>query len=1123
MQPSETIPVTKLSRPVISGRVLHRPRLAAVLRRALAHRLLLICAGAGSGKTTLLVGLDDLNCPIVWYGLGRSDRDLPVFLSNLVAGIGKHLTGFGHAWRLEMAKVQRPGKDLDLVLGLLVNELLEFADGPIIIALDDFHVVEQSKAVNCVVDYLLAYAPANVHLAITSRNYPHLLSLPNLKTNGSLLAVDEADLRFSSDEVEGLFASIFDLSLDPSLVTALLQQTEGWAIGLQLVGKSLGPNTTTAELQSALADSSRTLFGYFAREVLNKQPARIQNFLLESSILTRLTPRTCDAIFGISDAEKILSGLEKDGTFVLRLGEEAYRYHHLFQEFLKRQLGQDVTRERALHRRAAKFFESRADEEQAVRHLLCAGDTAKAAALISRLSEKLFRTGRFDSLSELVNELPLDVSSDFPDLLIWAGKALEMQGRCHEALNRYEKAESLYKETADHAGLSRVLRCKALILQRPKCEAGIAEGLHRRALGYLGEADRQERAAVLAGLAFDMTCSGKMSTAMGFFQKAIQLYREEADEAGEMRTLINPGSYIFLAQGDFDEALRLLQTAETLATKLGEERYLGECIYGRALTHCFSGRSAGAVASARITAEQARRIGDRDLECRGFLIWGGAADGIGHSKDSEAAVRLHSAYEIAEEIGSQRITALSLTLLANHRRRQGNWPEAEELARRAILMMEHSTDRWITAFIRKNLGMIQCRLNVVTALSTLREVNQVFADCGDKYGLAHTHFWLAFIYQTLGQSDDERHHLLACLDLAGANGYHWIFADEPQVASPLLVDALSWKLSTESVHAILYRMGERGMAVIQTILASPSLEDRMEAIAGLRQMKGMDAAICLRKLAAEGDGPVGRAAAKALEGILCGPGEPLHLQMLGQLSVRRGRYLIDASAWRRKKSKVLLAYLALQRRKAVHRDELMQKLWPQSDWQTALNHLSVTVHDLRLVLEPEREDASQSRYLICKDGHYQLVLGPEGTIDAEMFERILESAFPKECVNDGISRIEEAVGIYRGDLLRDLPQEEWYLDERHRLKQLYLSGLERLGRLYELKGDLDSAVATYHSVLSIDNCREEIHRALIKIYSNTDRNKCAIDQYRACVKALQKELGLIPEAATRLAYQAALA
>lgn len=170
------IPVlaTKLSLPVTSARVLLRPRLAATLQSVLNYRLLLVCAGPGDGKTTLLIKLPDVGYPVVWYSLGRMDRDLPVFLSHVIAGIARHYDGFAQTWWGRIEKSRRLEKELDVILGALVNELVEKTEEHIVFVLDDYHVVEQSRAVNYVVDYLLSYLPADVHLAIASRTEPFI-------------------------------------------------------------------------------------------------------------------------------------------------------------------------------------------------------------------------------------------------------------------------------------------------------------------------------------------------------------------------------------------------------------------------------------------------------------------------------------------------------------------------------------------------------------------------------------------------------------------------------------------------------------------------------------------------------------------------------------------------------------------------------------------------------------------------------------------------------------------------------------------------------------------------------------------------------------------------------------
>ncbi|MCL5961538.1 MAG: HEAT repeat domain-containing protein [Chloroflexi bacterium] len=1115
------IPVvaTKLSLPVTSARVLLRPRLAATLQSVRNYRLSLVCAGPGNGKTTLLVKLPDVGYPVVWYSLGRMDRDLPVFLSHLIAGIARHYDGFGQTW---WESSQRLEKEVDVILSSLVNELVEKAKEHIFIVLDDYHVVEQSRAVNYVVDYLLSYLPANVHLAIASRTYPYFPCLARLQASGQVLNVREEDLRFTEEEVAELFMHAFDRHLDSASLAAILDHTESWAIGLQLIGQLLRGSAPKTGLDAVFAASKDTMLSYFAEEVLKKLPLAIQALLVDSSIFSRLNARVCDAVLGRSDTAKILSNLERKGMLLLRLDDEGYRFHHLFQAFLQEQLSLDATRKRTLHQRAAAFFEDGGHDEQAITHCLHAEDYAKAATLISKVSERLFSTRRFDSLSYFINELPREVTGMFPDLLIWAGKVSEAQGKFDEALRRYDTAECLYQGSGNSLGLSRTLSSKGDVLLWAQAEPGEAENLHRRALDYLGDASRLERAAILVGLANDAICAGNSAAALEFYHSALHIYVEEADEMGEMRTLINPGAIVRFTRGEFAEALGLLERAEQLAIKLDAKQDLGECYYSRAASLLFLGDYAGACAVAKKALELAYDLDNKDLEARAFLITGNALDGIDPNNDPIIEQRFRQGYDIAEQHGNRRVSVLTLVGMANHYRRKGDLLESERLARRALQTMGEATDQWLRAFVLRHLGMVEAARNLPSALQTLTESWLAFAKCEDQFNLTCTHWWLAAVHEARGEIDDERYHLQKCLELASASNYVAPFVTEPQMSSHLLRDALSWKLSITFVRVLLMKMGSVGVQVILSLLSHHDIDVRLEAINCLMAMGGVRAAMHLRELAREKDERVRSAAVDALRKIEQDPAEALRINLFGQVTVMRGETLIDASAWKRKKAKALLAYLGLQKAGWVHRDVLIDKLWPEADWQSALNQLNVAVHDLRQVLEPEREELAQSRYVLYRDSRYRLSPGQGGSVDVELFELGLQAASLETDTDRAITKLEEATQLYKGELMHDLPQEEWSQIDRDRLAEQYLSALERLADLYERKRDFDAALACYKRILSLDTCREEIHRALINLYAKTGSRRDAIKQYRLCETALHEELGVRPEQATRLAYEKAL-
>ncbi|MCL5960472.1 MAG: bacterial transcriptional activator domain-containing protein, partial [Chloroflexi bacterium] len=101
-----------------------------------------------------------------------------------------------------------------------------------------------------------------------------------------------------------------------------------------------------------------------------------------------------------------------------------------------------------------------------------------------------------------------------------------------------------------------------------------------------------------------------------------------------------------------------------------------------------------------------------------------------------------------------------------------------------------------------------------------------------------------------------------------------------------------------------------------------------------------------------------------------------------------------------------------------------------------------------------------------------------GAVDVELFERGVQAASLEPDIDKAIAKFEEAAQLYRGELMHDLPDEEWCWTERQRLPELYLSGLGRLASLYEQKDNYDSALVCYKQILTLDECREEIHRAV---------------------------------------------
>ena len=208
---------------------------------------------------------------------------------------------------------------------------------PLILILDDFHELRAAR-VSEQLDRLLRHPPEQLALVIASRADPRL-SLHRLRLEGSVAEIRSADLAFTAEEAESMFAAV-GVGLTATQVRALQSRTEGWAAGLRLAALSLGPGDDADGLIATFSGDERSVADYLVEEVLQRQPDAIRDFMLQTSVVDLLTPELADALTGHSDGARILEMLERSNAFVSRLGVNGawYRYHVMFRELLRSQL-----------------------------------------------------------------------------------------------------------------------------------------------------------------------------------------------------------------------------------------------------------------------------------------------------------------------------------------------------------------------------------------------------------------------------------------------------------------------------------------------------------------------------------------------------------------------------------------------------------------------------------------------------------------------------------------------------------------------------------------------------------------------------------------------------------------
>jgi DNA-binding SARP family transcriptional activator len=244
----------------------------------------------------------------------------------------------------------------------------------------------------------------------------------------------------------------------------------------------------------------------------------------------------------------------------------------------------------------------------------------------------------------------------------------------------------------------------------------------------------------------------------------------------------------------------------------------------------------------------------------------------------------------------------------------------------------------------------------------------------------------------------------------------------------------------------------------------------------------------------------------------------LHVALLGGFRVERLGVARPVSGWQRRTAKTLTKLLATYPSHALHREQILEILWPEVDLESALNSFGKALYAARRAFEPELLPRQSSAYLHLTDS--MLALNTDRVvIDADDFQRLAESALGR----GDVAAYESALAAYGGELLPEDRYEDWCAERRDFLVGLELRLLLELAEALEKRGGYSASADRLREVLQRDPTREDVHRRLMVLYAETGARDQAVRQFHACRDVLLRELGLMPEKATVALYQDILA
>ena len=1060
-KPAMPLIVTKIRLPRRRHDLLPRRRLVNFIHSHLERKLILISAPAGYGKTSLLTDFaHDTDLPVCWYTLDEFDRDPHVFLEHLIAAIAQRFPAFGTRTLNSLRNTANPGANLYPLVATMVQEIYDTIPEYFFLVLDDHHTVEVQEQINEFLDLFVSYVDENCHVIIASRTLPALpnLSLLVARRQAAGLSIDE--LRFTPQEIRELAQQNYDMELTPEQANKLAERTGGWITGLLL--------TAAHRWQQSHADVAVRgrinidIYDYLSRQVLNRQPEDLRQFLLDSSVLDDMSLQICSEVLQIARPDRLMDQVRMRNLFAMEYeGEQIrLRYHDLFRDFLQDTLrNENEARFRELTLRAADAYAARGEWERAVSRYLVLGHYGPVIEIINRLAAQLYDAGRWDTLAGWLDALPEESLAANPYFLIQRSKIHTERGERTEALALYTLAEEIFNANSDDPGRAYAVAMKGYIL---RIQGHYAEALAQseKALQLVSGASVEEKAAMALAHKNAGLChfrQGHLDRGRDALAESARLYEELDDTPGEGLVYHDLGLAHEL-MGDLSGAVRYYRAALQRWENLGSPGPWANTLNGLGVVYYLQGHYDQATQTLEDALAKSRRSGDLRVEA---FIWASLGD---LHRDRGAYERALQAYTQALEIADRSRVAFIQTYatngLGNIARLQGNLIHASSQLKHALNLAEQHGSGYEASLCHTSLGVLAGEAgDLKSARWHLDLAIERFSAGGFRRDLASASLQRARIAYQAGDYLQALSDLERTLDLAEQLGFDQFIVVEGKRLSELLRYAESKGLGDSIPPGLLERL-----EVHQAEVASrPEPAIRVE------------------------------------------PGQSLKIYALGS-----PRALLDGEniQWPIQQSRDLF-FCLLQHEQGLRKEEIGALFWPEHPPHKLDGVFRSTLYRLRRAVFRES--------VIFSDGLYTFNWESDFWFDIKAYQALLNQAEKETAEDEKRQRLEEALALCQGEYLEGI-YDDWCVLERERWRESEKTTRESLAKLYASRGSLQRAVETYQQLVALDPYREPAHRELMRCYFRLGDRAAAIKQYQTCAQILRDDLGLSPSAETEQLY-----
>jgi len=1038
------------------NKVIRRERLLDLLHSNIQTHYQVISAPAGYGKSTLITNFaQDLGAPICWYTFDAADEDPRVLFEGILASIRLRFPKLGKLTNSRLLNTNDLTKDVVQLLNMLSAEISSDISDYFVLVLDDFHFLQNSEPAKLLLNLFLERTPDNCHVIILSRTHVELPVISKTALQNPAILITTAQLSLTPGETKDLVKTQYGTNLNIQEAEKLTQYAGGWIIGVLSGVHSLHENRLTRKMP---AITHEEVSRYLTLEVYDKQPPKVQKFLLASSTLDDLNPEMCNQLFPSVNSRKILRFINQQNLFMQCIDESKkwYRYHQIFKDFLQTKLLEDdPIKFRELHQLVGSLYERNQRFNEAIGHYSTAKKYNESARLIKSVGQDFFKSGRWMTISRWLDTVPDSLRMSDPEIAMLDAATMTYLGEPDKAVhllniligrltNEYDwllKAKALSWRSAAFRlnGYFREARTDInttiRLLEQHQGPPDLLGAANRR----LGDIHAEQ---------------GRFTPALRHFQRALRYYSTVLD-VGEIALVHNSLGITYMRLGQLARAKMHFEKARTGWLKTKNFGVLASVLNNIGLIYQRMGQYDLALDAFNSGLEKARETGYRRVEA-GILI--SIADVHRELGLYQGAMTIYQeGLELARQLMELSFVAYATAGIGETYRLQGEREKAEILLKEARHQAEEQEQPYETALFSIPLGIIEYeRGQFERAKDILISASQKLKIMGDRDALAKTYFHVAQASFLSRKYDLAMEWLEQVSTLADELGYEDFLAIEGRNAVPLIQYGAEKGIGGTRFFRILEKIGtfhqRKPVGSIASIPSSLNNNTKPDI-----EAKGFT-----------------------------------HTQLM--INNRR----VSDSDWRSSRAKEFFFYL-LTYRNGRTKEQIIAALWPELSLAKGTSNLHINLFRARRALYPG--------IFMFDNGCYKINPSLRIWYDVTEFDDLLSLAETSTSFDiERVSALEQALALYNGTFLAEL-YNEWIETIRRELENKYLRVLSLLADYYASTGNYGRAITLLEKYVAIDSYEEDVYCRIIRWYSAVHNKTLALRTYKQYLEHVSNEIG----------------